>query len=58
MSSTLLEATCHESQIDELAYELATKVIAKLPIMPQMAIGADMGSFDCDLIEFDVEELV
>ena len=47
-----------ESKIDELAYELATKVIAKLPILPQMATGADMGSFDCDLIELDVEVLL
>lgn len=47
-----------ESNIDELAYELATKVLSKLPITPELAAGADMGAFDCDLIEFDLEELL
>ena len=46
-----------ESDIDELAYELATKVIAKIPITAELATSGDSGNMNCDLIEFDLEEL-
>ena len=47
-----------ESNIDELAYELAVKVLAKLPIVPEMANGADVGAFNPDLVEFDLEGIL
>lgn len=35
-----------ESKIDEIAQEMALKVLGKIPIMPQMAKSADRGEFD------------
>lgn len=47
-----------ESNIDELAYELATEVIAKLPITPELAAGADMGDFDCNTINMNLDRII
>lgn len=46
-----------ESKIDELAEQLGTKVIAKLPIVPQIAQNADTGISVCDRIEMDLETI-
>lgn len=46
-----------DSRIDELAEQTGTKVIAKLPVMSQIAQNADSGVSICDGIDMDLETI-
>ena len=46
-----------DSRIDELAEQTGTKVIAKLPIMPQIAQNADSGNSICEELDMDLETI-
>ncbi len=47
-----------DSKIDELAEQTGTKVIAKLPIMSQIAHNADCGMNICDGIDLDLDAII
>lgn len=47
-----------ESSIEELAFELNTEVIAKLPILPEIALAADSGSGFFDSLDIDMSPLM
>ena len=47
-----------DSRIDELAEQIGTKVIAKLPVMPRIAQNADSGVSICDEIDMDMESVI
>ena len=47
-----------ESSIEELAFELNTEVIAKLPILPEIALAADSGSSFFDSLDIDMSPIM
>ena len=47
-----------DSRIDELAEQTGTKVIAKLPVMPQIAQNADSGTGIRDEVDVDLESII